>query len=165
MPRFAPSHTIQEILLLMPEAEELLTDYGLSCSNCAVGGTETLQEAMTLHRYSEETLELLLADLEDYADELHVPQPLCLTVTPAALTALSALQTEQDLPGAALLIEYIPDGTNAGSYALDFITDAHRYPHTRQQLLTIATTTESLPQVQGATLDSTDGEFTVTPAE
>lgn len=65
-PRITGKMTIKEIIEKYPKAAFVFIDYGLHCVGCPLAQSETIEEAVKLHRID---LEKLLKDLNKIANQ------------------------------------------------------------------------------------------------
>lgn len=122
-PYFDGSETIADILAEMPEASEILLSHGLSCVSCHINVAESLREGILGHGFDEGTVERILADLNEAAQDT---LPVRKAKTPPTLTDQAAkkiheFQAQQNQEGFGFKIEVIPQSDGSPSYFLDFL--------------------------------------------
>src|SRR5690242_2810576 len=90
LPSIHPGMTVAEILALVPEAQPVLSTYGLHCFDCSFNVSETLEDGYLSHGYPEEEIELLVNDLNDVLRN-RPERPATLVVTREGALALKKI--------------------------------------------------------------------------
>ncbi|MBU0981068.1 DUF1858 domain-containing protein [Patescibacteria group bacterium] len=67
MPKFNEESLIGDILRFIPEAAEVLEDYGMQCISCSIGSFESIGDGAFVHGLSDKELQKLLKKLNDLA--------------------------------------------------------------------------------------------------
>lgn len=149
---------VGEVVVLLPEAGNLLAEYGLHCSGCVMGGMETLEDGCRIHGFSQEDTEDLLADLNTLLQlPLHRPQKL--TITERAAYALGKILVENKKRG-----HYVCVGLDdAGKFFLEFSrklpSNTAVFFHRSVPSVRVFALPLTLRRIGGATIDYCDGRF------
>ena len=69
---FNGEEKISDLLLLLPEASEILLSHGLGCFDCFLNQEETLRDGALAHGFSENDLSRILSDLNEAAEDLKI---------------------------------------------------------------------------------------------
>lgn len=69
---FSGKEPIADILLVLPEAADILFSHGLGCVGCQLNATETLADGVLGHGFSDTDLGRILADLNEAAEDMHL---------------------------------------------------------------------------------------------
>ena len=70
MPDFIDKNmTVARILEIVPEASDLLLEFGLMCGGCMMNEEETLLAGATGHGMTEEEVEEIVAEINKYISE------------------------------------------------------------------------------------------------
>ncbi len=149
---------VAEITALVPGAADVMSEYGLHCFSCALGGQETLAEAAVLHGFSEEQLTELIDDLEQV--RMHQPtRPTTLIITPAA--ARGFLDIAKSEGGTEHMLRVIVD--ERGGFCLEFTAstndDDATFACAEVPELTVCADPLTLGRIGGSTIDLRDGMF------
>lgn len=56
---------VSDIIAILPEAESVVTEYGLHCFRCEAGSLETLEEGCISHGFETEEIDELVDDLNN----------------------------------------------------------------------------------------------------
>ena len=121
--QFDGSEIIGDILSAMPEASEILASHGVACASCHINTYETLQDGILGHGFGQDTLDDILADLNEAASDMGLQkgsmkkEPPHLTT--AAAEKIKAFQEAQDKKGFGFRIEVTSLGEGDPSYFLD----------------------------------------------
>lgn len=149
---------VGDVVALLPEAENLLAEYGLHCAGCAMGGMETLEDGCRIHGFSQESTEDLLTDL----NTLLTKQPRLsqkITVTDAAACVLGEMVKKEKKQGYCLCVGLDEEG----KFFLEFLRKAPEgakvFPHATISAVRIAALPLTLYRIGGATIDYRDGRF------
>ena len=118
VPSITKSMIVQDILVLCPAAQGIMTEYGLHCSSCSFGGLEPLGEGCQMHGFDDETIDALVDDINESLAE-QKPAKECITVTKDAAEALTGVMKSEGQESIALQIEL--DGH--GGFCMEFTED------------------------------------------
>lgn len=148
---------VGEVVTLLPEAENLLAEYGLHCAGCAMGGMETLEEGCRIHGFSKEDTEDLLTDLHILLRSSHRPQKLM--ITDGAARALAGILTENKKQGNCFSVGF----DDSGKFFLEFLPRVPRGAKVFHNLCVPSVRVVVPPllfcRVGGATVDYREGRF------
>lgn len=146
---------VAEILLILPEAEQVFAQYGLHCNGCSIGGAEILEDAANMHSMKEEDLNDLLTDLHVLLSRKPA-RPQTLTITDAAASALhQILETEGK---AGWILQVGLDET--GGFSLEIVKDAANTDQLfKYGEITACASAATLAAIGGSTIDYRDGRF------
>lgn len=121
---------IGDIVALFPDAAEILLSYGIHCVGCYANAFETLEQGLLGHGYTEEQLEELINELNEYAEEYFSgetasPLPkeaeeLSMTLTPAAVEQIQKVAEAEDKSNKPLRIELVKSA-DGFKYRMNFI--------------------------------------------
>lgn len=149
--------TVTEILTLLPDAEQLLADYGLHCFSCHLASSETLREGYATHGFAHDRLDDLVQDLNTLLSE-QPQRPQELHVTKDAAEALLQIVRQQN---EGEYLEVIAD--NRGAFCLEMrmekSEDHHVFGHDDVPDLTIVAVPLTLQRIGGSTIDFREGRF------
>lgn len=149
---------VGEIVALLPEAEQLLAEYGLHCTGCVMGGMETLEDGCRIHGFSKEDTNNLLTDLHTLLKK-HSRLSQKITVTDAAARVLGEMVKKEKKQGYCLCVG-LDEG---GRFFLEFLCRAPEgaklFPHATVSAVRIAVLPLTLHRIGGATIDYRDGRF------
>lgn len=149
---------VGEIVLLLPEAESLLAEYGLHCSGCAMGGRETLEDGCQIHGFSQEDTEDLLADLNTlFQEQSHLPQKL--TITEEAARVLGKILMKNKKRGHYLCVGLDEGGKFFLEFSQSLPSDAAIFSHQTVPSVRIFALPLTLRRIGGATIDYRDERF------
>ena len=112
-----PSMAVAEVIALLPEAADLLVQYGMNCSSCSIGGQETLKQAVELHGFDDDITADLYSDLELLLEEAQQNMGALPKFTDEAVDFIRAIAKEHKEKGS--IIELNVD--EAGSFFLEFL--------------------------------------------
>lgn len=156
---------VLDIVTLVPQASDVMAEWGLHCSGCAVGGLESLEEGCRAHGYGDEEIAALLQDIED-ARRTMALRPATIDVTaPAARAVRSIAEKEgkvregswQKTGGLAVIV----DGD--GGFCMEFRdepTEGDRtFMNAEEPDVRVFASMLTLTRIGGATIDFRDGRF------
>lgn len=146
---------VADILSIVPEAEQLLAQYGLHCNGCSIGGVEILEDAAGMHGMKEEDLNDLLTDLHILLSR-RPARPRSLTITDAAAEALQKILEAEKKLGWILQV-----GLDAvGGFNLEIIEHAPEEETTFQKdALLFSASDLTLAAIGGSTIDYREERF------
>ncbi len=107
---------VADIITLLPEAEEVMRQYGLHCAHCSVGGWETLQDGCAVHGFDDDETHALIQDLNDLLSCACAPQGSVTLTRSAAETIRGIMEAEGRLDQP---LTVLPDGR--GGFCLEFL--------------------------------------------
>ncbi len=67
--------SIEELVELDPEMNDVLYEYGLHCGNCFAAGFDTLEEGAKMHGLEDDEIEELIQELNKKAESKKVADP------------------------------------------------------------------------------------------
>lgn len=150
--------SVSEILAILPEAEPVLAEYGLHCFNCASSSYETLEEGYYTHRFAEDQLDELVADLNELLRTRPV-RPQSLEVTKDAAENLKNIAEAEGRLGQALEVGF----DEAGGFCMEFRPEADPdwkvFAHREVPELRLYASSFTLGRIGGATIDFREGRF------
>lgn len=150
-----PGMRVSEILLILPEAEEVFAQYGLHCNGCSIGGVEILEDAAGMHGMKEEDLNDLLTDLHVLLSRKPA-RPQTITITDAAATALHQIVETEGKVGWVLQVGL----DETGGFSLELVKEAGKDDHIfKHHQVTVSASTATLATIGGSTIDHRDGRF------
>lgn len=149
---------VNDILTLLPHAEQLIAQYGLSCYSCASSAYENLEEGCRSHGMKDDVIDDLVTDLNELLAQ-RAPRPQTLTVTEAAARALGEILAREGKEGWGLQVGL----DESGGFSMEFVAD----PSTGEKTFSnpavpdvrLFASTATLEGIGGATVDLRDGRF------
>jgi hybrid cluster-associated redox disulfide protein len=155
---------VGEIVGLLPESEKLLAEYGLHCFNCSANMTETLEEGYLSHGFEDDSLDALVADLNEMLAN-RPPRPQTLTVTKEAAQKLHLLASSEGKADEALQV-----GTDeVGGFCMEFRKQPEEesllFFHREVPEMRLFATSDTLQRIGGSTIDFREGRFKLDLAE
>jgi hybrid cluster-associated redox disulfide protein len=70
VPKIHKEMIVGEVVGMFPEAADIITSYGLHCVGCHANAYETLEQGLLGHGYTEENLNSLVDELNEYLEEM-----------------------------------------------------------------------------------------------
>lgn len=123
---------IGDIVAMFPDAAEILLSYGIHCVGCYANAFETLEQGLLGHGYTEDQLQELINELNEYAQEYFSgetasPLPkeaeeLEMTLTDAAQQQILKVAEAEEKKGMPLRIELIKSAEGF-TYRMNFVTE------------------------------------------
>lgn len=149
---------IQEIVTLLPEAKNVLAEYGLHCFSCAGSAYETLGEGCRGHGFSDEEIDELVDDLNQMLRDLPArPETLALTLEGAR--AIRKVADDEGRSGQGLAV--ITDA--AGGFCMEFRADPDDgdriFTNSAEPDVHLFASALTLKRIGGATIDFREGRF------
>lgn len=148
---------VSDIVGLLPEAEPLLAEYGLSCFSCSANAYETLEEGCASHGFSEEDINDLTADLNILLSQ-RPERPQTLSLTKEAAEQLKAILTEQGTLAQGLVV----DVDENGGFCMESAEpphDAKTFSNDAVPEMKIHASGLTLSRIGGAIIDFREGRF------
>jgi hybrid cluster-associated redox disulfide protein len=150
---------IREILILLPEAQSILTENGLSCASCHLSAQESLQEGCMRHGLDSEDIDCLVVDLNEILHKKPArPSEICISKEAAIeLDRIAKGEQEKDFSFIVTLDEQ-------GLFCMEFYTpDATMLPfsHPDVPTLTIYASLFTLACIGGSTIQFSHGTFSI----
>ena len=149
---------VLEIITLFPGASSVMSEYGLHCHNCHVGGVETLEEAGKIHAFDAETVDMLLDDLNEALQDMPI-RPQEITITEAAAHGILQIAKEQGHEGKGLSV--VVD--ESGGFCMEFKEKPDEGERVFRNLnvpeVRVYASGLTLGRIGGATIDVRDGRF------
>lgn len=162
-PAISQSTAISEILLLVPDAQNLLAEYGLHCAGCAFSAEDTLAEGCHRHGFGDEEIEELLKELNAMIRK-GSEKVGSLTITKKAAEALEKIAKKEGEEGKWIIVK----GDQDGSFSLEFHEERPRdtstFTHPEVPAVQLAVSPLTLRQIGGSRIDFRDGSFKLDPA-
>ncbi len=153
---------IMEIVTLMPEAKNILAEYGLHCFSCAGSEYEALGEGCTGHGFSDEEIDELVDDLNQMLRDMP-PRPETLTLTLEGARAIKKIADAEERTDQ--ILEVIADAN--GGFCMEFQTEPSAglrpagkiFTNPNEPSIRVAASPLTLIRIGGATIDFRDGRF------
>lgn len=157
-PRIVRTMRVSDILALVPDAEPVIAQYGLSCFSCSANAYETLEEGCRTHGMAETDIDDVVKDLNELLSQ-RPSRPSTLTVTEAAAQGLKEIMEKEEKVGWGLVVA-LDEG---GNFCMEFHEkpDAlhHFFFHPSVPDVHVYASTLTLASIGGATIDMRDGRF------
>jgi hybrid cluster-associated redox disulfide protein len=165
-PAIVASMRVLDVVTLVPQAADVLAQWSLHCSGCAMGGLETLEEGCRAHGYGDEDIACLLADIEE-ARRAAPARPQDLTVASAAARAIRVLAEQEGKthPGSP----WISSGgltvtlDEQGAFCMEFCDHPEEgdrvFLNAEEPTVRIFASPLTLGRIGGAAIDFRDGRF------
>lgn len=149
---------VADILTLLPHAEKLIAEYGLSCFGCSANTTESLEEGCRSHGMPEAEIDDLVTDLNELL--AHRPaRPATLEITEAAARALFGILEAEGKTAWGLLVAL----DEAGGFCMELrkepSPDDAVFTNAVVPGLRVFASSLTLRAVGGSTVDFRDGRF------
>ena len=149
---------VADIVARYPQAAPILAEYGLHCVGCSASELETLEEGCLGHGMSEEDIENLVSDLNDFIAS-NPTRPKLLTLTKDAALAIKQVGEREKLTSFGLAVQMDPSGT----FFLEFREAPGEgdtiFRHEEAQDVAVFASPSTLQSIGGATIDFRDGKF------
>lgn len=149
---------VRDILMLLPDAEGLLAQYGLSCFHCSANATETLLDGCKSHGFSDEVISDLVTDLNEMLSE-QPARPQTLTLTKDGALALQKIMAAEGKRDQGLLVGL----DEAGGFCMEFqsepASDDKTFTNAEVPSVHIFASSLTLTRIGGATIDYREGRF------
>ncbi len=149
---------VSDILTLLPNAESLLAQYGLSCYSCAANAYETLEDGCRSHGMPEAEIDDLVTDLNELLKD-RPERPQTLAITELAASALKQLMESQGKAGWGIKVG-LDDG---GGFAMEFAekeSDGDQiFANELVPDIRLFATSLTLASIGGSTIDLREGRF------
>jgi hybrid cluster-associated redox disulfide protein len=156
--RISGTMRVADVLALLPDAETLLTEYGIRCAGCSIGGVESLEEGCRLHGFEDSDIRELVEDLNTLL-EREPARPQTLTLTLSAAKAIKEIMKAEGRTDEALLVT--SDG--AGSFCLEFQKEPgagiRTFTHKDEPAVRIVASPLTLRRLGGSTIDYREKRF------
>ena len=158
LPPITKDMTVRDIVALSPVAADIMTEYGLHCFSCSMGGMETLEEGCRMHGFDPETTEALIIDINDARDkELRRPQ--MLTITKAAALGIGEIIREEGKEGGVLVVGL----DESGGFCMEIREAPEKgdllFRHQEVPDVMIYASPITLSRIGGATIDCREQRF------
>ncbi len=149
---------VAEILVMLPEAEPVIAQYGLHCFNCSANAYETLDEGCRTHGFTEVDIDDLVTDLNELLAQ-RPERPQTLTVTLLAAEQLHQIAKQEDKRDQGLLVGV----DEFGGFCMEFqekpAEDTKVFFHADLPSMRLFATILTLQRIGGATIDFREGRF------
>lgn len=149
---------VSEIIALLPEAGNLLAQYGLHCFSCSQNALETLEQGCNSHGFPEEAIMDLVTDLNELLSN-RPARPQNLTLTKEAALMLKEILTNDGKMGYVLSVG-VDEG---GGFCMDVLQSPEKddltFTHSDITDVRLAASSLTLSRIGGATVDFRDGRF------
>ena len=158
------SMIVSDIIALLPEAEKIISEYGLHCFHCSGSALETLDEGCRSHGFADEEIDELFVELNHLLAS-RPPRPQTLTITAPAARAVQEIATKEGHNDEGLTV--IADGH--GGFCMEFKPqpEPETKIFTNQEVPTMRFLASplTLARIGGATIDYREGRFKLDLAE
>lgn len=111
---------IGEILNQVPDAAEIMQDFGLHCTSCSVNVFEPLKMGAMSHGIAEEVVDTMIEKINELAQARPKASADGIYVTAFAAESIKAFATKEDKEGWGLKISATPSGDAEPTYGMDF---------------------------------------------
>lgn len=149
---------VSEVLTLVPEAAELLKDYGLGCAGCAMGSLETLGEGCCMHGWNATEIAELVTALNALVAAAPA-RPQSLTLTREAARELRTILVTEGKHDHILAVVLDP----AGGFCMEFLPalaqSNHIFTHPEEPNVAVTASSQVLQRIGGAIVDYREGRF------
>jgi len=149
--------TVEELLSFHPQAGEVLSEWGIHCAGCSVGGVETLKEAGKLHGMSSSDMTQFLTDIND---ALNRPQSQGISITTEAALRLLDVMKKQTKAGGVLSVQMDEEG----KFSLELKQNASGekvFRNSDVPEIAISASTQTLQRIGGSEIRLKNGRFTL----
>ncbi len=150
--------TVREVMTLVPAAADIMSEYGLNCFACAVGGFEPLKQGCQMHGMDDETIEALIEDINDAIGQAP-DKPQELTITADAARTIQEIADKED-KGDHILVVTVDEN---GGFCLEFQEKALQgdmeFCCSEVPTIKIYASVLTLSRIGGATIDVREGRF------
>lgn len=148
-----PTWLISEIAKQFPQTEQVFAEYNLHCFQCAIGVVETLEEGCHAHGLTDEDIDLLVTDLNDYITD--VPKkPKKLDITKRAAEEIKKMGE-----GNMLFVQANEDGSFCMEFRSKKEPDEEEFCCEEVPEVRVCASGENLERIGGAKIDFNDGAF------
>jgi len=131
IPHARPDMIVADVVALFAEASDVLMSYGLHCVGCHANAFETLEQGIMGHGYPQEHLNDMIAELNEYIDDINEgggdPKTLppaadnfSISLTDAAIEHIQSIAKNEDKEGLPLKIEIQSAGGKL-KYNMNFV--------------------------------------------
>ena len=149
---------VSEIIAILPEAGNLLAQYGLHCFSCSQNALETLEEGCNSHGFAGEEIDDLVTDLNELLQN-RPSRPQQLTLTKEAALMLKEILTNDGKTGYVLSVG-VDEG---GGFCMDVLKSPDKddltFTHGDVHDVRLAASSLTLSRIGGATVDFREGRF------
>lgn len=120
--RITRGTTVAQAVAAFPAAQGILLSHGLHCAGCAVSAFESIEDGCIRHGMSGEEIDSLLEELNRVAaGQPPVPSSPVISVTPAAVDRLAAMQKSEGKAGWGVRVVAVAGQKPSGpDFELDF---------------------------------------------
>lgn len=157
-PQISAQMTVREIITLVPAAADIMTEYGLHCFSCSIGGVETLEEGAGMHGFDSDTLEALVDDINDAIDQAP-SRPQEITITKPAAEGLQQIAKDQKMDDQILMVTLDANGGFCMEFQEKAIEGDLEFSCNEVPDFSIFVSVLTLSRIGGATIDFRDGRF------
>ena len=151
--------TIGDVVGKYPELAPIITANGLHCIGCHASTWETLEDGFMTHGMSEEQVDKIIDELNDFLSNKKEEEEFSdeVTLTDAAVNKVKSLMKAENKEGFALRIGVVSGGCSGMSYELSFVGKAEKNDlHREKNGLKIYLEKDSIEYMGGATIDFVD---------
>ncbi len=149
---------IQEVMVLCPEAADIMAEYGLHCFSCSIGGIESIQDGCKMHGFDDETIDVLIDDLNE-AIRSESPRPQVLTITREAARAIRRIAQSEKKEGQGLVVIMDADGGFCMEFRKKPDPDDSVFTNEHEPDVRILASSLTLWRIGGATIDYREERF------
>lgn len=150
--------TVREIITFVPAAADIMSEYGLHCFSCSIGGVETLAEGCAMHGMDTDTVEALVEDINDVIGQTP-KRPQKITITAEAARAIGDIAASQNKVDDILIVTV----DEQGGFCLEFqekpLQGDIEFSHADVPEVKIYASVLTLSRIGGATIDVREGRF------
>jgi hybrid cluster-associated redox disulfide protein len=152
-----PETGISEIVAMHPQAEDVLTAYGLYCHHCVLNEVESLEEGAKLHGLGDEDISNLINDLNDLLKK----KPKKISVTLEAALSLKKIAAKEAKKGQVLRVTTDENGKFCMQFEPKPKPKDYVFSHPEVPGLTLVASAGALTRIGGSCIDLKAGKFTL----
>lgn len=147
---------IGDVVAKYPAVADVFLSYGLHCVGCHVNAYETIEQGSMGHGMTDEEVDEMVAEANDYLERLHANKD-TFTITKKAVDKLLALSAEEEKKMIGLRVAVHAGGCSGYKYALDFTDEKAADDTVYDEGYPVFVDPASKEHLKGATLDYIDG--------
>jgi iron-sulfur cluster assembly accessory protein len=151
---------IGDILNRFPESAQIMNDFGLHCTSCSVNAFEPLRLGALSHGLTEETVDNLIAQINNLANSKRKAPLDGIYLTERAAKKVAEFAKAEEKEGFGLQIVAKDNGGNEPAYAMDFKEKADKDEKTfKFHGIEVYLGKESFKNMQGAEIDFLETQY------
>lgn len=151
---------IGEILNQVPDAAEIMQDFGLHCTSCSVNVFEPLKMGAMSHGIAEEVVDTMIEEINELAQARPKAPDDGIYVTAFAAESIKAFATKEEKESWGLKITATANGDAEPTYGMDFQEKAAEGDKTFDfHGVSIYVDEASLPALLGAEVDFVESAY------